>query len=96
MNDFVDIGRALQDAHLGDVLAGQQVVRGIELEPPQIGLRGQMYDPDREPADQQDEGDQQHMADRCANDRIERRHLQRAAQDQDENRKPGRRPRPCR
>ena len=90
-HDDQSIGRALQDAYLGDVLAGQQVVRGVQLEAPQIGFRGEMHGDDREPADQQDEGDHQHMADRGANGRVERRHLQRGAHHEHEERKPGRR-----
>ncbi len=93
-HEHQSIGRTLQDAHLGGVLAGQQVVRRVELEAPQIGFGGEMHGDDREPADQQDESDQQQVADRSARGGVERRRLQRAAHDEDDEREPGRRARP--
>ena len=52
----------LQDAHLGDVLARQQIVFDIGAKPPQIDRHGDVERDRRGPAENQDKGHQQRHA----------------------------------
>ena len=71
------VERALENAHLGDVLACQQIVGGLDGKAMEVdagaGLDRDMGDP----AGQYDEGYQQEPPDRCADGLGERRRLQR-------------------
>jgi hypothetical protein len=67
---------ALEDAHLRDVLAGEQVVVGVELEAPQVEIAAGVRRDMGNPAGQHDEGDQQEPSDLLAECRADRGPLQ--------------------
>ena len=75
--------RALEDAHLRRVLAGEQVVLRVHPETAEVEVGGELYRRQRHPRDQHDEGDQQHVRDPARDVALERRHGERGTEEKD-------------